>query len=107
MTGRRQMQHLVSYLLFAAVGVTLPLVGWEIAPFHPLLALWRAILLARARGTAPALNDLLAGHVDLFFDNIASSLAQHQSGTIRILAVCSMLVTSTATLIPVGEERGK
>jgi len=41
------------------------------------------------RGTAPALNDLVAGHVDLFFDNIASSLAQHQAGNIRILAVCS------------------
>jgi tripartite-type tricarboxylate transporter receptor subunit TctC len=40
-------------------------------------------------GTAPALNDLVAGHVDAFFDNLSSSLAQHQAGTVKILAVCS------------------
>jgi tripartite-type tricarboxylate transporter receptor subunit TctC len=40
-------------------------------------------------GTAPAMNDLVAGHVDLFFDNLSSSMAQHQAGTIKILAVCS------------------
>jgi len=39
-------------------------------------------------GTAPALNDLVAGHVDLFFDNLSSSLSFHQSGSTRILAVC-------------------
>ena len=39
------------------------------------------------RGTAPALNDLVAGHVDVFFDNISSSLPQHQGGNIKILAV--------------------
>ncbi len=39
-------------------------------------------------GTAPALNDLVAGHVDLFFDNLSSSLSFHQSGATRILAVC-------------------
>lgn len=41
------------------------------------------------RGTAPALNDLVAGHVDVFFDNISSSLPQHNAGNIRILAVAS------------------
>lgn len=40
-------------------------------------------------GTAPALNDLVARHVDVFFDNISSSLSHHQAGAIRILAVCS------------------
>ena len=48
-------------------------------------------------GTAPALNDLVAGHVDAFFDNLSSSLAQHQAGTIRILAVCS---TERAAQLP-------
>jgi tripartite-type tricarboxylate transporter receptor subunit TctC len=41
------------------------------------------------RGTAPAMNDLVAGHVDLFFDNISSSLSQHRAGNILIIAVCS------------------
>ena len=39
-------------------------------------------------GTAPALNDLVAGHVDLFFDNLSSSLSFHLAGSTRILALC-------------------
>lgn len=41
------------------------------------------------RGTAPALQDLIGGNVDLFFDNLGSSLSLHQSEKIRILAVGS------------------
>jgi tripartite-type tricarboxylate transporter receptor subunit TctC len=40
-------------------------------------------------GTAPALTALIAGHVDVFFDNIAFSLPNHLAGTIRILAICA------------------
>jgi tripartite-type tricarboxylate transporter receptor subunit TctC len=39
------------------------------------------------KGTAPALVDLMGGQVDLFFDNLSSSLPQHQGGKLRILAV--------------------
>jgi tripartite-type tricarboxylate transporter receptor subunit TctC len=41
------------------------------------------------RGTAPAMNDLLGGHILFMFDNLSSSLPQHQSGTLKILAVCT------------------
>jgi tripartite-type tricarboxylate transporter receptor subunit TctC len=41
------------------------------------------------RGTAPAMNDLLGGHILFMFDNLSSSLPQHQSGALRILAVCA------------------
>jgi tripartite-type tricarboxylate transporter receptor subunit TctC len=41
------------------------------------------------RGTAPAMNDLLGGHILFMFDNLASSLPQHKSGKLRILAVCT------------------
>jgi tripartite-type tricarboxylate transporter receptor subunit TctC len=41
------------------------------------------------RGTAPALNDLLGGHIFFMFDNLSSSLPHHQSGALRILAVCT------------------
>jgi len=58
------------------------------------------------RGTAPALNDLVAGHVDLFFDNIASSLAQHQAGNIRILAVCSPERVEQLPDVPTVSEAG-
>ena len=39
------------------------------------------------KGTALALVDLVSGQVDVFFDNLASSLPFHQSGKLRILAV--------------------
>ncbi len=39
------------------------------------------------RGTAPALVDLVAGQVDVFFDNLSSSAQFHTAGKLRILAV--------------------
>jgi tripartite-type tricarboxylate transporter receptor subunit TctC len=39
------------------------------------------------RGTAPAVNDLIAGHVDLMFNELASSMEMHKAGRARILAV--------------------
>jgi tripartite-type tricarboxylate transporter receptor subunit TctC len=41
------------------------------------------------RGTAPAMNDLVGGHILFMFDNLSSSLPQHQAGTLKILAVCT------------------
>ena len=41
------------------------------------------------RGTAPAMNDLVGGHIAFMFDNLASSLPQHQAGKLKILAVCT------------------
>ena len=41
------------------------------------------------RGTAPAMNDLLGGHILFMFDNLSSSLPQHQSGALKIIAVCT------------------
>lgn len=41
------------------------------------------------KGSAPALADLMGEQVDIFFDNLASTLKLHQAGKIRILAVAS------------------
>jgi tripartite-type tricarboxylate transporter receptor subunit TctC len=41
------------------------------------------------RGTAPAMNDLLGGHIFFMFDNLSSSLPQHQAGKLKILALCT------------------
>ena len=41
------------------------------------------------RGTAPAMNDLVGGHILFMFDNLSSSLPQHQAGALKILAVCT------------------
>src|ERR1700744_2043489 len=39
------------------------------------------------KGTAPALNDLIAGNVDMFFGELATALQLHNAGKARILAV--------------------
>ena len=39
------------------------------------------------RGTAPALNDLVAGQIDLIIDQTSNSIAQVRAGTIRAYAV--------------------
>ncbi len=39
------------------------------------------------RGGAPALNDLIAGHVQVMFDNLPSSIGHIRSGALRALAV--------------------
>ncbi len=39
------------------------------------------------KGTAPALVDLVGGQIDVFFDNLSSSMQFHTAGKLRILAV--------------------
>jgi tripartite-type tricarboxylate transporter receptor subunit TctC len=58
------------------------------------------------RGTAPALNDLVGGHVDLFFDNISSSLPQHLGGNMKILAVAQKERASQIPDVPTVSEAG-
>ena len=41
------------------------------------------------RGGAPAMQDLLAGQINMMFDNIPSALGQARSGKVRALAVTS------------------
>ena len=41
------------------------------------------------RGSAPALNDLVAGSIDVMFDNITSSISLVRGGRIRALGVTS------------------
>src|SRR5215475_1001795 len=41
------------------------------------------------KGSSPALADLIAGNVDLMFDNLGSSLTYHQAGRVRILAIAA------------------
>jgi tripartite-type tricarboxylate transporter receptor subunit TctC len=58
------------------------------------------------RGTAPAMNDLLGGHILFMFDNLSSSLPQHQSGALRIIAVCTPERSSHLPDVPTMSEAG-
>ena len=56
------------------------------------------------RGSAPALNDLLAGSVDLIFDNMPVVWPQVQQGNLRALGVASLERTPLAPQIPAIAE---
>ena len=58
------------------------------------------------KGSGPALNDLIAGQVDLMFDQLPSSLAQIQGGRLKAVAVTSKQRTSVAPDIPTIAESG-
>jgi tripartite-type tricarboxylate transporter receptor subunit TctC len=58
------------------------------------------------RGTTPALQDLMGNHVDLFFDNLGSSLPLHTAGNVRILAVGSPSRVASLPDVPTLEEAG-
>ncbi len=58
------------------------------------------------RGSAPAMNDLIGGHIGLIFDNLFSALTQHKAGTIRILATCTPERLTDAPEIPTMSEAG-
>jgi tripartite-type tricarboxylate transporter receptor subunit TctC len=58
------------------------------------------------RGAAPALQDLVAGHVDLMFDQMANSLPQVRAGTIKAYAVTAKARWAAAPDIPTADEAG-
>jgi tripartite-type tricarboxylate transporter receptor subunit TctC len=58
------------------------------------------------KGTAPALNDLLAGQVDLIFMELSSAVRLHQGGNARILAVATDRRLPTLPDIPTLIEAG-
>jgi tripartite-type tricarboxylate transporter receptor subunit TctC len=58
------------------------------------------------RGSAPALTDIVAGHVDGMFDTIGTSAPLHRAGTARILAVASAQRFAAMPEIPTMAEAG-
>src|SRR5262245_56533014 len=58
------------------------------------------------RGSVPALQDIMGNHVDLFFDNLGSSLNLHNAGNLRILALGSLGRVPSLPDIPTLAEAG-
>ena len=58
------------------------------------------------KGTAPALNDLIAGHVDMIFMELASAIKLHQADRARILAVAVSKRIASLPDIPTLDEIG-
>ncbi len=58
------------------------------------------------RGAGPVMQDMLAGHIDLNFDQAANSLPQVQAGQIRAYAVTAKTRLAAAPDIPTVDEAG-
>jgi len=58
------------------------------------------------RGAGPALNDLMAGHIDLMFDQASNALPQVRGRTVRAIAVTARTRLATAPDIPTVDEVG-
>jgi tripartite-type tricarboxylate transporter receptor subunit TctC len=58
------------------------------------------------RGTAPAMNDLVAGQIDLIVDQTSNSIAQIRAGNIRAYAITSDKRLDSAPDVPTTDEAG-
>ena len=58
------------------------------------------------KGTAPALNDIVASHVDFIFMELASAIKLHEGGKARILAVATNKRIPNLPDIPTLDEAG-
>jgi tripartite-type tricarboxylate transporter receptor subunit TctC len=58
------------------------------------------------RGAAPAMQDLIAGHINIMFDQAANSLPQLHDGRIKAYAIASHVRLALAPEIPTMDESG-
>jgi tripartite-type tricarboxylate transporter receptor subunit TctC len=58
------------------------------------------------RGTAPALTDLIAGHIPAMFVPISEALPQARAGLVRMLAVSSGTRSPEVPEVPTVAEQG-
>jgi tripartite-type tricarboxylate transporter receptor subunit TctC len=58
------------------------------------------------RGLGPAMQDLVAGHIDMLIDYAANALPQVRAGTIKVYAVTAPNHLPTAPDIPTVDEAG-
>jgi tripartite-type tricarboxylate transporter receptor subunit TctC len=58
------------------------------------------------KGNAPALADLIGGHIDVVFNGLTSAIPQIRSGKLRALAVTSATRTAALPELPTAIEAG-
>ena len=58
------------------------------------------------RGETLVLNDMLGGHVDLFFGNVSAGLALYRAGKVKVLAVTDKARAAPIPEVPTTAEAG-
>ena len=83
-------------------------VGSSVQMFAVLLEMRTGIELTHVpyKGSAPALNDVVAGHIDMLMDSVPTSLPQIEAGNTRPLAVTSGTRNKRLANVPTMMEAG-
>jgi tripartite-type tricarboxylate transporter receptor subunit TctC len=84
--GAGTTEHLAAEMFNARAGLKLPVVAY--------------------RGGAPAMNDLLAGHVQLFFTNQLNALPHLKSGGLKAIAIAAGERSASLPDVPTFAEQG-
>jgi len=58
------------------------------------------------RGAAPATQDVIAGHIDMNFDQAANSIPQYKAGKVKAFAVTAPKRLAAAPDVPTVDEAG-
>jgi len=58
------------------------------------------------RGAQPALTDVVAGHVDMFFDTLATSVPLYRDGKVKLLGVADLQRAGIIPEVPTFSEAG-
>jgi tripartite-type tricarboxylate transporter receptor subunit TctC len=58
------------------------------------------------RGAVPALNDVVAGHIDMFFDTLTTAVPMYRAGKVKILAVAGAERSPVVAGVPTLAESG-
>jgi tripartite-type tricarboxylate transporter receptor subunit TctC len=106
----KNLRELVTWVQTNSANVTCGTAGPG-SPSHIAAAYFQSMLgvrfqLVPYRGTPQVIQDLVAGQIDLVFDQVSSSLAQVRSGKIKAFAVTAKSRLAAAPEIPSVDEAG-
>jgi tripartite-type tricarboxylate transporter receptor subunit TctC len=106
----KNLQELIAYVKANKAKVTLANAGLGAAS-HLCGLLFQAAIATDLntiayKGTAPAMTDLLGGHVDLLCDQTTNTTAQIQADKVQVYAVTSKVRVPSLPNVPTADEAG-
>jgi len=87
-----------------SVGIAGPVAQVSVINFENMTGM--QFQLVPYRGAAPAIQDLMAGHIDLMVDQLSNSVPQIKADTIRAYAVAANKRSPAVPQIPTTDEAG-
>ena len=87
-----------------SVGIAGPVAEVSVVNFETMTGM--QFQLVPYRGAAPAIQDLIAGHIDIMVDQLSNSVPQIRAGTIRAYAIASSKRSAAVGDVPTTDEAG-